>query len=91
MHAIKSQNLQSKELSNYTRFHEHYENKLHANDRLVPDVGDDGSIDGVYLMMNTFCTERPPTTLTNSKEEIMNHPSLVNDPKKAKWLISKIK
>lgn len=86
---MKSKNLQSKSVSDVKRLGEPTESRLNANERLVPDVDDDGSIHGVYMMLNTFSTERPPLDLIDDEEEIKRHPSLQDDPKKAQWLISK--
>lgn len=46
-------------------------------------MNDDGEITGVFLMLNTFSTERAPLELVDNDEIIKNHPSLLNDKKKA--------
>lgn len=48
--------------------------RLHANDRLIPDVDDDGNITDVYMMMNTFTTEKPPLYLIEDTRLIEGHP-----------------
>ena len=68
---IKSWAFQQKCISNMPKHADDPPSRLYANDRLLPEIADDGTIKGCYLMINTFCTEKPPMTLQDQPAKIL--------------------
>ena len=45
----------------------------HANDRIIPQISDDGDIKGSLLMMNTFYTETCVLNIPLDIKQIIDH------------------
>ena len=88
-YVIRSAQYQSKCISNKPKFEADQACTLYANDRIIPNIQDDGQINNSFMLINSFYTEKKPLKIKATKDSIVKNPYFIKHPKSGNFIYQK--